>query len=77
MFLKKISKDYHIIIFTTRDEYLVKSWLEKYDLSDYVFQITNKKVPAYLYVDDRALCFRGDFERLMTEIDCFIPYWKY
>lgn len=52
----------------------VNDWMLKYDLLKYVDLITNKKPPALCYVDDRAICFRGDTKNLVERIKHFEPW---
>lgn len=52
----------------------VNDWMLKYDLLQYVDLITNKKPPARCYVDDRAICFRGDTKNLVERIKHFEPW---
>ena len=75
-FLEELAKDFKITIFTTRRVDLVTKWLEKYSLNEYVYRITDKKVPAFLYIDDRALCFNGDYVDISRQIYSFKPYWN-
>lgn len=35
----------------------IQHWLKKYHLDSYIDQINMKKVPAPVYIDDRAICF--------------------
>lgn len=53
----------------------VLEWLEKYDLAQYVTFISNWKVPAAVYVDDRAITHRGNFTETLKEIESFAPWW--
>ena len=76
VFLKELANDYRITIFTTRRIDLVEKWLINYNINEYVFNITDKKVPAYLYIDDRAICFRGNYTDIAEQIKSFQPYWK-
>jgi hypothetical protein len=58
-----------VCIYTTRADSIdsaskVERWLRKYGLEhrriDQI-QITNRKPPAIVYLDDRAWCFKGQF----------------
>lgn len=75
-FLEQLSLSYNIIVFTTRNPDLVKTWLEKYNLFIFVKAITNIKEPAWVYVDDRCINFEGDYEKLLEKISSFRPYWQ-
>ena len=53
--LKK--KGYRLVIFSSRNVSTIEEWLLKYDLSTYFDEITNTKIPAKVYIDDRAYHF--------------------
>ena len=69
--IKILSKKYNIIIFTAKAKKnrplvngktgveLVKEWLEKYDLLDYVNEITSEKPRAKIYIDDNGYRFEN------------------
>ena len=76
-FLKRLSERYEIYVFTARNREKVYKWLIKYFFDDYIYDVTNKKEPAYLYIDDRALKFDGDYMEILKEIDNFKPHWKH
>jgi hypothetical protein len=69
--LKKISKEYNIIIFSSKVKpdrplvndktglQLVDEWLEKHDLKKYISEITCEKPRAKYYIDDKAVEFNS------------------
>lgn len=75
--IKELFKTLHdggweIVIFTTRAETIdginaIWRWLTEYNFK-YVSQVTNKKLPALIYVDDRAINFNGDVNKLWNDI---------
>lgn len=76
-FLETISKTYNIEIFTVRDKETTQRWLEKYNLNQFVSNITNIKSPyASIIIDDRALQFNGDFQQTLQDITNFKPHWQ-
>lgn len=75
-FLLKLSKNYKIKLFTTRNKILATKWLIKENLDNLIEDIANIKEPCYLYVDDRCICFDGDYAKLEMQIDNFKPYYK-
>ncbi len=75
-FLQKISKDYKVKLFTTRDKKLAKEWLNKYNLSEIVKDVTNIKEPAYITIDDRCIKFDGDYSKLYKDISDFKVWYK-
>ena len=75
-FLNELSKDADLYLFTTRNHLLAAKWLIENNLDIYFKDITSTKIPAYLYLDDRTVCFKGDYEKTLTEIKEFKVYWK-
>lgn len=75
-FLENLSEESEIKIFTTRNRLLAVKWLVENKLDGYIKDVTNVKEPAYLYIDDRCICFNGDFKKITEEIKKFRVYWK-
>ena len=75
-FLEKLSIDAELYLFTSRNIMLSTKWLIKNNIDKYFKDVTNIKIPSYLYIDDRTICFKGDFETTLKEITEFKPYWK-
>ena len=74
-FLEELSKNCIIKIFTTRDKFLTQKWLNENNLNKY--EITNTKESAYLIIDDRCICFNGDYNKTLEQIKTFKAYWKH
>lgn len=74
-FIKKLSKEYEIKLFTTRNKILASKWLAQSDLDGHVADITNIKELAWLYIDDRCLQFNGDYEKTYQSIKEFKPWY--
>jgi hypothetical protein len=67
--IKKISKKYKIVIYTAKAKKdrplingktgieLVWEWLKKYDIDQYIQEITAEKPRAICYIDDKAIRF--------------------
>jgi 5'(3')-deoxyribonucleotidase len=54
--LEKLQKEYELVIFTTRKETSdVSMWMAKNGLPN--LAVTNEKLPAIAYIDDRAVRF--------------------
>ena len=47
----------------------IEAWLRKHHIE--VDEVCRHKPPAYLYVDDRAAPFRGDWDQTITDIHQF------
>ena len=75
-----LSKKYNIIIFTAKAKKnrplvngktgveLVKEWLEKYGLIDFVSEITSEKPRAKIYIDDNGYRFES-WEKTLNDIE--------
>ena len=80
--LKK--KGWTIIIFTTRpDTDALRKWLKDHDVSfDYINENPDQpgdsgdksKLIADIYLDDRAICFSGQWDWVINDIDSFMPW---
>ena len=75
-FIKTLSKNYELVLFTTRNQKQAFEWLQSNNLDKYFKNVTNVKTPAYIYLDDRALKFNGDYGKTLNEIENFNVYWK-
>lgn len=75
-FLQKLSEKYSLILFTTRNPEKASQWLIDNNLFQYFDDVTSIKSPAYIYLDDRAVQFNGDFDKALFDIDNFQVYWK-
>ncbi|MBQ2644314.1 hypothetical protein IJG14_01910 [bacterium] len=75
-FLEKLSNKYELILFTTRNSELAQKWLVENKIDHYLEEITNIKKPAFIYVDDKALKFNGNYNQALDEIEKFEVYWK-
>jgi len=75
---------YQILIHSTRGDAFLKMYCEKFSIPfDYINRQPHRegenpgKPIAFVYVDDRAICYRGETaEALVTEIENFKPYWQ-
>jgi len=65
-----------VIILSTRDPLKIDRWLEIHGLLRLVNRVTQVKPPAFVYLDDRAVCFQGNFSEVLIAIQRFKPYWK-
>ena len=76
-FLEKLSENYDIEIFTVRNKIRTVEWLQENNIIHLVKEITNVKNPyASVIIDDRAIGFNGDFNKVLDISKDFKPYWK-
>ncbi len=75
-FLMRLRQDgFKVVVFTVRWFEWVEKWLEENGIRHFVDQVTDRKPPAQVYLDDRAVCFRGDFDDAYQRIVTFKPFW--
>ena len=70
------TRGFKVVIFTTRYADDVWRWLREHALDHLVGEVTDRKLAAHVFVDDRAVCFRGDFEATLKDIDAFAAHWE-
>ncbi len=76
-FLERLHEaGFRIAVFTVRWHEWVSQWLVDNDLSEYVDIVTDRKLPAHVYLDDRAVCFNGDFGEAFERIVRFKTHWE-
>ena len=74
--LETLSKNAELYLFTSRNLMLATKWLINNNLDKFFKDVTNIKLPSYLYIDDRTICFKGDYQKTLEEIENFKVYWK-
>lgn len=55
---------------------LQKKWVGENALGIYVEDVTSIKLPCYLHIDDRAISYKGNFNKTLEEIENFKPHWR-
>jgi hypothetical protein len=69
-----LAENYEVIIFSTRKFSVVHQWLAIHDFPLNVV-ITDRKLPALCYIDDRAYRFEGDWTKAKAAIQ-MKPWWQ-
>ena len=59
---------------TSRGMVAVAEYLENNEIA--VDRICKEKPPAIVYIDDRAICFDGNSDKLLSKIESFKPWYK-
>ena len=67
---------FRVVILTTRWADDARAWLETHGLARWVSEVTDRKPAAHVFVDDRAVCFRGDFAATFEEVVGFKAHWE-
>ena len=76
-FLKTLTESgYTIVVFTAANVMKVKQWIMRNGLDRYVSDVTDKKIPALCYIDDRAVQFKGNYSETLHEILNFKTFWE-
>ena len=75
-FVKELNKDFDLYLFTSRNMLIASKWLIENKLDKFFKDVTNIKIPAFLHIDDRAVCFQGDYKDTFERIQKFSVFWK-
>ena len=75
-FIKDLSVNYKIVIFTSRNLLQASKWVIENGLEEFIENVTNVKEPAYLTIDDRCIKFNGNFSDLKSDIENFEVWYK-
>lgn len=69
-------RGHEVVVLTTREPGEAAAWLARHGLDRFVSRVTDRKLPALAYVDDRAVSFRGDFDQTLSALERFRPFWE-
>lgn len=72
-FIKELRKKYIVVILTSRPKERVINWLRDNGFPS--MRVTNHKVPAVAYIDDRAIQFNGSYKKVISQLKNFKPHW--
>ncbi len=76
-FLRRLNDmGFRVVILTAIDPECIREWLVKHGLERHVADVVREKPPATAYIDDRAICFRGDFDQTLRELQSFRAHWE-
>ena len=75
-FIEKLSRFAELYLFTSRNLLLTANWLADNKIDVYFRDITNVKLPSFLYIDDRCICFNGDYKQVLRDIKNFKVHWE-
>jgi hypothetical protein len=69
-----LRKQYRVVVYSARcrtpeGRQAIENWLRKHDIE--VDEVCEHKPPALVYVDDRAIPFRGDWDQVIADIRQF------
>tara|TARA_R100001509_G_scaffold33554_1_gene17719 strand:+ start:98 stop:1105 length:1008 start_codon:yes stop_codon:yes gene_type:complete len=78
--IKKLAKKYNLIVYSAKvrpdrplvngktGNELVREWLEKHDVLQYIQEITHEKPRAKYYIDDKAIEFTNNWENILERV---------
>lgn len=75
-FLNELCKDSELYLFTSRNLLLTSKWLIDNRIDKFFKDVTNTKLPSFLHIDDRAICFNGNYNETLNKIKNFQTYWS-
>lgn len=64
-----------LVIVTARPTDGIQEWLEENKIDHLIESITNLKIAAYCYIDDRALSFNNNFNETLEQVKTFSPWY--
>lgn len=72
---------YGVVVVSTRCAYIngryaIWEYLKANNIAQYVDAVEEEQPPAIVYIDDRAICFDGHPETLLSKIESFRPWNK-
>lgn len=75
----ELRKTYKIVVVSSRCSCFegiaaIRHWLNKHEIE--VDDVCKEKPPAYLTIDDRCICFDGNVNGLIDQINNFKPWNK-
>lgn len=71
-FIKELRRKYKVVILTSRSKEQVIDWLNNNGFPS--MEVTNRKIPAVAYIDDRAIRFNGSYTPTIYEALNLKPY---
>lgn len=76
-FLKELNNlSDELVIHSTRNPDKIKKWLKENNLNQYITKVTNIKVGASIYIDDRGYKFNGNYKETLNDVSNFKAYWE-
>ncbi len=68
---------YRLVICSTRQAKNIEAWLKEHKLDGFIEQVCATKPAAWLYLDDRAVAFNGNFDSALADIRAFTgAHWE-
>lgn len=67
---------FEVAVNSTRPAEMILAWLGRHGLGGLVKTVTDRKPPAVAYLDDRGVCFTGDFEAAFAAVVSFKAHWE-
>jgi hypothetical protein len=68
---------FKVVVNSTRTAKSIYGWLDEHNLREYIVDlVTDTKPPAVAYIDDRGICFRGNFDEVFEQLLKFKVFWE-
>lgn len=71
--MERLIKHFRIIIFSTRKQAEGEAWLKEHDIP---YDRYMEKPLNFLIIDDRCMKFMGDWEKAVSDVGRFRPWYK-
>ena len=73
-FIKTLSQNYKLIIFTSHKVIQAKKWLTQYGFSPYISRVTKTKIAAWIFIDNSCIKYDGIYKKILKIINNYSPY---
>lgn len=71
-----VSLGFELVIVTARPIEGIQEWLEENKIDHLIKAVSNMKIGAFCYIDDRAITFHNNYEETLEKIKNFTPWYK-
>ena len=67
---------FELVIVTARPVGGIQEWLENNKIDHLIKTVSNMKIGAFCYIDDRAITFHNNYKDTLEKIKNFVPWYK-
>ena len=71
-----VNLGFELVIVTARPVEGIQEWLEENGIDHLIRTVSNMKIGAFCYIDDRAITFHNNYKETLEKIKNFEPWYK-